>query len=200
MMTATTVLRSEHDHILAMVACLRAACAAAETDDQFDTETFRTGLDFIRHYADAWHHAKEEQHLFPALEAMGMPREGGPIAVMLHEHVQGRSYVSRIAEHLETAAQGDGAARTMVLRYTLAYADLITGHIQKENGVLFNMADQMLPPEEHARLEQDYQSAVPAGANAETGSRYEAIVEKLCRQWNVDFREAAGVGTTFHCG
>jgi hemerythrin-like domain-containing protein len=199
-MTATTVLRSEHDHILAMVACLRAACAAAETGGLFDAETFRTGMDFIRHYADAWHHAKEEEHLFPALEAMGMPREGGPIAVMLHEHVLGRSYVSRIAEHLETAAQGDDAARTMVLRYTLAYADLITRHIQKENGVLFDMADQILPPEEHARLEQDYQSAVPVGANAETGSHYQGIVEKLCQQWNVDFGKAAGVGATFHCG
>jgi hemerythrin-like domain-containing protein len=102
--------------------------------------------------------------------------------------VQGRSYAHPIAEHLDTAAEGDGEACTMVARYTLAYADLVTGHIQKENGFLFNMADQMLPPEEHARLEQDYQAAVPAGASAETGSHYEGIVEKMCRQWNIDFR------------
>jgi hemerythrin-like domain-containing protein len=200
MMTATTALRSEHDHILAMVACLRAACAAAETDDRFDTATFQAGADFIRHYADAWHHAKEEEHLFPALEAVGMPREGGPIAVMLHEHVSGRSYVHKIAEHLEAATQGDDAARTMVLRYTLAYADLITRHIQKENGILFDMADQMLPPEEHARLEQVYRSAIPAGANRETGAHYEAVVATLCRQWHVDPRQAADIGTSFQCG
>jgi hemerythrin-like domain-containing protein len=199
-MTATTALRSEHDHILAMVACLRAACDAAETGDAFDAETFQTGVDFIRHYADAWHHAKEEEYLFPALEAMGMPREGGPIAVMLHEHVLGRSYVRRIAEHLEAATEGDDAARAMVLRYTLVYADLITRHIQKENGILFDMADQMLPPEEQARLEQDYRSAVPAGANVETGAHYEGLVETLCQQWDVDPREAASVGTSFHCG
>ena len=58
-MTATTVLRSEHNHILAMIACLRAACAAAQNEKQFDAETFQMGLDFIRNYADAWHHAKE---------------------------------------------------------------------------------------------------------------------------------------------
>jgi hemerythrin-like domain-containing protein len=199
-MTATTALRSEHDHILAMVACLRNACAAAEADDRFDAATFQAGADFIRHYADAWHHAKEEEHLFPALEAVGMPRDGGPIAVMLHEHVLGRSYVRKIAEHLAAATQGDDAARTMVLRYTLAYADLITRHIQKENGILFDMADQMLPPEEHARLEQVYRSAIPAGANRETGAQYEAVVATLCRQWHVDPREAADVGTRFQCG
>lgn len=199
-MTATTALRSEHDHILAMIACLRAACAAAENGDQFDAETFQTGLEFIRHYADAWHHAKEEEHLFPALEAMGMPREGGPIAVMLHEHVLGRSYVRRIADHLEAASKGDEEARTMVLRYTLAYANLLTGHIQKENSILFNMADQMLPPEEHIRLEKDYQSAIPAGANVDTGAHYEGIVETQCQRWNIDPREAASVGANFQCG
>jgi hemerythrin-like domain-containing protein len=199
-MTATTALREEHKHILAMIACLRAACAAAENDGRFDVEAFQVGLEFIRHYADAWHHAKEEEHLFPALEAAGMPRHGGPIAVMLHEHVQGRSYARKIAENLEAAAEGDDAARTMVQRYAAAYADLLTGHIQKENGILFNMADQVLPPEEHTRLEQCYQTAIPAGANAETGSYFEALVARLCQRLNVDPREAASVGATFHCG
>ena len=82
----------------------------------------------------------------------------------------------------------------------LSYADLITRHIQKENGILFDMADQMLPPEEQARLEQDYRSAVPAGANLETGAHYEGIVETLCQQWNVDPREAASVGTSHLSG
>ena len=199
-MTATTALRSEHDHILAMIACLSAACAAAESGDRFDAETFQTGLDFIRSYADAWHHAKEEEHLFPALEAAGMPREGGPIAVMLHEHVLGRSYVRQIADQLEAATKGDEAARSIVLNYTLAYADLMTRHIQKENGILFNMADQLLTPEVQARLEQNYQTAIPAGANAETGAHYEEIVATLCRRWNVDSRAAASVGATFQCG
>ena len=128
-MTATTALRSEHDHILSMIACLRAACAAAENGDRFDAETFQTGLDFIRNYADAWHHAKE-----------------------------------------------------------------------KENGILFNMADQILLPEDHTRLEKDYQTAIPSGATAETGAHYEGIVATLCQQWNVDPREAASVGANFQCG
>jgi len=199
-MTATTALRSEHDHILSMIACLRAACAAAENGDRFDAETFQTGLDFIRNYADAWHHAKEEEHLFPALEAAGMPRDGGPVAVMLQEHVMGRSYVRKIADHLEEATNQDTAARSTVLNYTLAYADLMTGHIQKENGILFNMADQILLPEDHARLEQDYQTAIPRGATAKTGAHYEGIVARLCQQWDVDPREAASVGANFQCG
>jgi hemerythrin-like domain-containing protein len=199
-MTATTALRSEHDHILAMIACLRAACTAAQQEGRFEGETFRSGLDFIRGYADAWHHAKEEAHLFPALVDAGMPGEGGPIGVMLHEHVMGRSYVSQMAAHLAAAIEGDETARAVVLHNTLAYADLLTAHIQKENGVLFNLADRILSPEEHARLERDYLTAIPAGASAATGPRYEDLVTALCRQWQIDPREAAEIGAAFQCG
>jgi hemerythrin-like domain-containing protein len=199
-MSATTVLRREHDHILSMIACLRAACAAARTTGGLDEETFRAGIDFIRSYADAWHHAKEEDHLFPALVADGMPADGGPIAVMLHEHGMGRNYAKQIASQLDDAIAGNETAIASVLGNTLAYADLLTGHIGKENGILFNMADQMLSPETQAALEQNYENAIPAGADASTGAHYEEVVAAMCRKWNVDPKEAARLGTNFTCG
>lgn len=183
-----------------MIACLREACATAENSDRFDAETFREGVDFIRNYADSWHHAKEEDLLFPALEAAGMPRESGPMAVMLHEHVLGRTYVRKIADHLEAATMGDDAALATVLRFTLVYADLLTQHIQKENNILFNMADQYLSAGEHARLEEEYETVIPAGANSNTGEHYEEIVAQMCERWNVDPLEAARVGESFQCG
>jgi len=199
-MTATTALRSEHNHILAMIACLRAACRDAEESGGLDAETFRSGIDFIRNYADAWHHAKEEDLLFPALEEEGMPREGGPIAVMLHEHVMGRTYVRQMAEHLDAAIAGNDEARRHVLRFAMAYAHLLTQHIQKENNILFNMADQVLLPEVQAHLEKKYASVVPQGADENTGKHYEGVVARLCERWGVDPNEAAGAGSSFQCG
>ncbi len=196
-MTATTALRSEHNHILAMIGCLRAACAATQNGGSFDAETFQKGVDFIRNYADAWHHAKEEGLLFPALGEEGMPSDRGPVAVMLHEHTLGRTYVRQVADNLQAAIKGDDTARSTVLRFTLAYADLLTQHIQKENNILFDMADQILAPEVQDHLEKKYKISIPAGANADTGKRYEEMVALLCQQWNVDPEEAAGVGATF---
>ena len=185
-MTATTALRTEHETILSVIACLRVACDTARREDSFDADTFRQGLDFIRNYADGWHHAKEEVHLFPALEAAGMPKEGGPVGVMLHEHEIGRSHVGVMAEHLEAAAEGDGAARATVVEQALAYADLLEAHIQKEDGILFNMADRILPPEEHERLEDAYRTAIPTGADADTGARYEKLARAMCERWKMD--------------
>ncbi len=190
-MTATTALRSEHENILAMIACLVSACKAAANVDRLDSDTFRAGLDFIQNYADAWHHAKEEGLLFPALEAAGMPRRGGPIAVMLNEHELGRTYVRQIDKNLEAAINGDNSALQTVLRFTLAYAELLTQHIQKENNILFNMADQILSPEEQARLQQEYKAIIPASASEKSGEYYEGIVAKLCERWNVDPQDVA---------
>lgn len=199
-MSATTALRREHDHIMTMITCLRVACEAAHTHGRFDTGTFRTGVDFIRGYADAWHHAKEEQHLFPALAAAGMPRDTGPVAVMLHEHAMGRTYVKQIAANLDAAEAGDDEARATVLRFTLAYAELLTNHIAKENGILFNMADQVLDPDTQAALEREYETAIPEGATPDTGARYEEMVTALCQKLGLDPVEAADSGTGFTCG
>ena len=53
-------------------------------------------MDFLSIFVDKCHHGKEEEFLFPALEAKGVKREGGPIGVMLHEHEQGRGLVAML--------------------------------------------------------------------------------------------------------
>lgn len=185
-MTATTALRSEHETILAVIACLRAACGAADHSKGFDAETFRLGIDFIRGYADGWHHAKEEVHLFPALTAAGMPSDGGPVGVMLHEHEIGRSYVHAMSASLEPATAGDDDARKALVRAALAYADLLEAHIAKEDGILFEMADRILPENEQLRIQRAYQTAIPDGATTETGIEFERLAHTLCERWNLD--------------
>ena len=185
-MTATTSLRREHEAILAVVSCLRAACRSAQASGRIDAETFRQAIDFIRGYADAWHHAKEEEHLFPALVAMGLPREGGPVGVMLHEHELGRAYVRAMADNLEAAGGGSAAAVDAVIQNGLGYAELLEAHIQKENGILFEMADRILPAEEQTRLERVYQTAIPDGTDADSGTRFEEMAAALCERWEID--------------
>jgi len=200
-MSATTLLRSEHEKILVVIACLRAACNSARSGAGFDDDTFRDAADFIRGYADAWHHAKEEVHLFPALEAQGIPKDGGPVGVMLYEHEIGRSHVRAMAESLDAASAGDDKARATVIEHALGYADLLEDHIRKENGILFEMADQVLPPAAQERLEEAYRSAIPEGATADTGARYEELAGRLCEKWGIDPDEVIrSQGPAFGCG
>jgi hemerythrin-like domain-containing protein len=141
--TATSRLREEHQLILGVAEGMERLVREA-ADDRWDLDAFADCVTFIRLFADACHHGKEEDLLFPELEKSGMPHEEGPIAVMLHEHQQGRAFARRMADALPDARKGDAEARATLRHAAGGYVDLIRGHIMKEDHVLFQMADQMV--------------------------------------------------------
>ncbi len=133
---ATQDLRSEHDAILHVLEILDRALAGAEKDED---EMLRFGgelIRFLKTFADKCHHGKEENYLFEEMVQRGVPNEGGPIGVMLAEHKLGREYIAGMAEaiDLKDLAKFSEAAGM--------YRDLLRPHIQKENTILFVMADQ----------------------------------------------------------
>lgn len=140
--TATSRLREEHQIILRVADAMQSLLAEADGPEGLDFDTMGDCVTFIRLFADACHHGKEEDLLFPELEAAGMPRDHGPIAVMLHEHSQGRAYARAMAEALGPAREGDERAVATLGNAARGYVDLIRGHILKEDNVLFQMADQ----------------------------------------------------------
>ena len=89
MATATNTLRDEHKAILKMLDVSEEVARRIKNGAAVAPETFSGLLEFFRTFADRCHHGKEEDCLFPLLEQKGLPREGGPIGVMLHEHGQG---------------------------------------------------------------------------------------------------------------
>jgi hemerythrin-like domain-containing protein len=138
----TRVLREEHQRILAVADALEALLDAGPAAVDYDR--IDKCIRFIRLFADACHHGKEEDLLFPALVDQGLPRERGPIAVMLHEHRLGREIASTMAASIDRARSGDAEAHARLERAGRDYVALIRGHILKEDNVLFNMADQIV--------------------------------------------------------
>jgi hemerythrin-like domain-containing protein len=136
---ATDILRGEHEHILRACAILERMAARVGDVDASDATAI---VDFVRFYADGMHHAKEENVLFPALEAAGMPRRGGPIGVMLGEHERGREHVGGMLDAVTSFHTVEG--RTAFADSARGFAALLEHHIAKENNVLFMMADRLL--------------------------------------------------------
>lgn len=142
--TATGVLRDEHQLILGVVEVLDRALNDTGPASEPDLDVIERCISFFRLFADACHHGKEEDQLFPELVEHGMPGDTGPIAVMLSEHVQGRLYVGGMADAMAGAVSGDEEAVAVLRTNAENYIELITAHIGKENFVLFEMADNMV--------------------------------------------------------
>jgi hemerythrin-like domain-containing protein len=125
-------------------------------------------MEFFRGFADQCHHFKEEKLLFPALEEHGIPRDGGPIGMMLQEHEEGRAHVKAMIAALEQLSTETGAARDALLSHARAYVTLLREHIQKEDDILFRMADEVIPEDEQRALLKQFEihEAEEMGAGA----------------------------------
>lgn len=147
-MTPTEILKHEHQIVLLVLKGADREGTGARKNGKCDAATIEKMVDFFKMFVDRCHHAKEEQHLFPALEKHGVPKEAGPIGVMLSEHEKGRGHVRAIAAALPGVKSGRPNAAAEVGEQLLAYAALLRSHIDKEDNVLFPMADRLLSPRE----------------------------------------------------
>lgn len=135
---ATKDLRNEHDAILHVLEILDAMMADDKKEDTEMLQYYTEVVNFLKIFADKCHHGKEENHLFVDLEKHGIPNQGGPVGVMLDEHTQGREYIALMLQAVEAkdVKAFEAAAAD--------YRDLLRSHIEKENNVLFVMADRVL--------------------------------------------------------
>jgi hemerythrin-like domain-containing protein len=156
-MKPTQVLVEEHRVIERVLIALETAAERLSAGEAVSADFFLGAADFIRGFADGCHHHKEEDVLFPALTAAGIPNEGGPVGVMLFEHEEGRRYTAAMRASAERLKSGDASASDEVSRNALRYVALLRNHIAKENNVLFPMADQVIRGDAAAKMTESFE-------------------------------------------
>ena len=171
----TAALVHEHKLILRMLAILERNALATGAGTYSNYRFYLDGVDFIRNYADRYHHAKEEDVLFEALVKNGMPRENSPVAAMLMEHDLGRGYVKAMELATLVALSGEPGQDGVIAENALAYVELLREHIAKEDGILYPLAERLIPDMARDAIIAGYKAAeaqTPAGFEA----RYQEIV------------------------
>jgi hemerythrin-like domain-containing protein len=176
--TPTSKLREEHQLILRVLDVLQKLIEQGEAGE-WDIDAVEECVTFFRLFADACHHGKEEDLLFPEMETRGMPRDSGPIAVMLFEHKQGRELVGQMAEALEGARSGELASIAKLENAARAYLQLLRGHIYKEDNVLFNMADFMVDKPGCQRLCDQYDVVCARHFEGRSKAELESLASNL---------------------
>lgn len=146
--TATQNLENDHVYILRLTDVM----LAMVEKQSVETNHFELVINLIRNFADGLHHAKEEDLLFPLMGEKGFSLENGPVAVMLHEHEEGRNYVKGASKSVEEFKNGNTRALQSIYDNLSGYAHLLKSHIDKENNILFRMADQVFSNEEQQKL------------------------------------------------
>lgn len=173
------ILKNEHRLIETVLGSLETCALEVDGGLPLERAVARDYAEFLRGFADAWHHGKEEDILFRRLVENGFPAETGPVAVMLSEHQQGRALVGEI----HAVGSGDGAIATAdrlaFLSSARAYAPFLRQHIQKEDNILYPMAERLLTAAQFDAMLSDFE-AFEKGAGADgTRDRLETLAERL---------------------
>ena len=167
-------LVAEHDIIERGLNVLEMAVIRIESGQPLPDGFPAWAPDFFAQFADTCHHAKEEDLFFPLLKERGIPEEGGPIGVMLHEHVMGRDCVGRMRE----ASEQDGFDAANFASAAKEFVPLLRQHIFKENNILFKMAGNVLNEADDADMDDRFTEVEQERELAGLHEQFEADVAR----------------------
>jgi len=183
---ASDRLVDEHHLIERMIAALKTAVDRLESGEDVPAELFLQAVDFIRNFADRTHHAKEEDILFRLMEERGIPREGGPVGVMLTEHDYGRQFNRGLEEAAQRLQNGDKSAVPDIISNARGYAQLLTDHIYKENNILYPMGNHVFTTEDQQFLSQEFERVDKESIGEDTIRKYRQMVDEMEKKLQIN--------------
>ncbi len=126
-------LVEEHKLIKRLLALIPSIITNLDIASEEGKTILRDCVDFIRSYADKFHHAKEEDILFKYFdESLDI------IKVIYEDHDTGRGHVAAVLKAIE--AQD----KEQIIVHLNGYRDLLTEHIKKEDEILYTWMDRNL--------------------------------------------------------
>ncbi len=159
-------LVNEHVLIKRLVAMIPRLIIDLDVESEMGRQLVIDSIDFIRSYADKYHHAKEEDILFKYFD------ENAEIIQVMHEdHRNARAHVKAILEALDDRDQ------KAVAEHLDAYQALLSEHIKKEDEILYPWMDRDLSDSQIGKLFSQF-----TGKDEEFGDipiRSEQFINKL---------------------
>ena len=171
-------MMKEHEDIKRVLSVVRKLCINILNTKEVNYEAFDMAIDFIRNYADKHHHSKEEEILFKRM-TQELPHTEGPILGMYSEHDLGRLYIGNLEESLKRVKDGDLDSKVDIIGSAMAYADLLSRHIQKEDSAIYKFAERQLSESALKEIEERCSEVENNACVNKLQDKYLKIVEKL---------------------
>ena len=160
-------LVDEHVLIKRWVEVIPSVLAGTDVNRAEDRQLLLDGVDFIRSYADRFHHAKEEDILFKYFD-----ETQAIIRAMLADHEAARDHVRQVIEAV------DRRDADQVIEHLSAYGELLSGHIKREDEILYPWMDRELTTTQVGELFSKF-AAVDRAVGPDFTPNYTRFVERV---------------------
>jgi hemerythrin-like domain-containing protein len=138
-------LVEEHDKIKILLSSIPKICKTMKSPEGIDYKLILDCVEFIKNYADKFHHSKEEDILFKYID-----ENSEVVKSMLEEHKLARWFVKSILNGVEKNNVD------MVVDNLTNYGELLLEHIRKEDEVLYPYIQRSISEDQLGELSQKF--------------------------------------------
>ncbi|MFX1287102.1 MAG: hemerythrin domain-containing protein [Promethearchaeota archaeon] len=161
----------EHVLIKRWLALLPKVIENLDLESEEGLQFINKGIDFIRNFADKYHHAKEEDEAFKYFD-----ENFDMIKVIRNDHLRVRGHVQAMLQAIEKKD------KNALAEHLISYSQILPEHIRKEDEILFPWMDRNLTTNQVGHLysrfneiDRDY-----GDAPAKHRNFIEKLEEKFC--------------------
>lgn len=178
MVYASQDLIQEHDAILYSLEIAGSMAERFREGQPVSRDDLCELVGFLKLFADKCHHGKEERLYFPALQAVGVVRESGPLGELLIEHSRGRRMLVEMEESLGRETAPIDFADAVAI-----YTVMLKKHIRKENEAIFPLGDSLLPANRQKELIAAFEAFEEEVMGPGTHERLHAMLESFSSRY-----------------
>jgi hemerythrin-like domain-containing protein len=178
-MDAIDILINEHIYIKKVLSAIEKDCIELTEGKKVDIGFYRSAIDFVRNFADKYHHLKEEKRLFNVMSEVDTNLKGGPIMAMLLEHDLGRKYIGSLEQAINEYESGKTDKKAYIIANALSYVTLLRDHIDKEDTVIYMAARRILGQDILRSMSEEYVNIENDISNIRTREKYIEFANRL---------------------
>ena len=162
---------NEHVLIKRWVALIPKVIEHIDLETKEGLQLINDGIDFIRNYADKYHHAKEEDEAFKYFDEYLHI-----IKVIKNDHIKVRGHVKAM---LQAISNKD---KNSLVKHLKSYSKILPEHINKEDEILYPWMDRNLSTTQVGQLHSKFNEI--DDKYGEAPKKYRAFIEKLEENYN----------------
>jgi hemerythrin-like domain-containing protein len=175
-------LMIEHRIIERMIGLMKDEIKTLKVSKSPNAVFIDTAVDFIRVYADATHHGKEEDILFRELRKKKLsPRHQAQMEDLINDHIIGRKATAELVDARNRFFNGDTGAMNTILEKMQFLTELYPKHIEKEDKHFFAPVMKYFSREEQqSLLEEEH-----IFDRKMIHKKYDKVVEEIEKKRNI---------------
>ena len=151
-MFPTEQLKEEHAGIKLMLDILAKVCDRLESGERVDQRHLDQILEFLKVFVDKCHHA---------------------------EHRSGRENIKGMSEAAAKLGRGDRSASSQFVQNARSYIELLLEHIEKENEILYPMADSSIPEQTQEEILEDFEKVEEERVGHDKHEEFHRLLDHL---------------------